>query len=424
MASNRWEYDGRSHRYRDLDTGRYLTGRDVRVLRDRATDAAVAQAGALADRVASGSLTPAGFNAEMRALIKNAYGAEYAFGRGGVNGMSNDDWGRVGAEVRRQYTYLDRFTAEMEAGTLSPAQVKARAGIYLDGATQAHGRGQAAAHGVEPPGVPGDGGTQCLGRCRCWVEWSETKTEVRMTWHVSAGESCPGCEARAAEWNPWTTEKATGRMAAVTGDVGTGGVSEADAALFEAEVVRSKELGIDVYDALPEDHRLLKNVNDSVAYLQRKGQANHRLYQVVGAEEWDGNPQSMAYFDPDDGSIRMNAGHPWWSDPEAHANALYDRGFLSTNSPHHVIIHETGHALHYQSTPDAFSRQAGWPAWRRQQGDPSTAGNVSVYGGTNEVEYVAETYTSIVTGNTENIGPDQTDLYDDLGGPEIAMELF
>lgn len=207
MASNRWTYDGRSRRYRDGDSGRYLTGREVRDLRDRATDAAIAQAGALADQVAAGSLSPEGFNAGMRGLIKNAYGAEYALGRGGVNAMTNEDWGRVGAEVRRQHGYLDRFTAEIAAGDLSPAQVKARAGIYLDGATQAHGRGQAAAVGVDPPGVPGDGGTQCLGRCRCWVEWSETRTEVRMTWHVSAGESCPGCEARAAEWSPWVAPK-------------------------------------------------------------------------------------------------------------------------------------------------------------------------------------------------------------------------
>lgn len=207
MASNRFTYNTSTHRYRDKTTGRFITNLQARDIRDRATDAAVAQAHALADQVVAGQMSPVSFNTSMRSLIKQAYGAEYAFGRGGVNAMDGTDWGKVGNEVKRQHTFLDRFTAEISSGDLSAAQIRNRAGMYLDGATQAHGRGQSSSYGVEPPGLPGDGGTQCLSRCRCWVNWSETKTEIRMWWRMSGGENCPGCRARQAEWSPWRSPK-------------------------------------------------------------------------------------------------------------------------------------------------------------------------------------------------------------------------
>lgn len=44
------------------------------------------------------------------------------------------DYGRIGANLRTEYAYLRRFSAQIADGKLSPAQINARAKQYIEGA--------------------------------------------------------------------------------------------------------------------------------------------------------------------------------------------------------------------------------------------------------------------------------------------------
>lgn len=208
MASQRWAYDPKTKRYRDLDTGKYLSRSTVIKLRDefvqRSREAIAGLAGKLADK----SLTVQAWEKQMRAAVKDATAAQYMFGRGGQNAMAAADWGRVGRMTRDGYTYLRAFAQDIADGKLSEAQIAARAALYLSSTTNAYERGRAAAFAISLPVYPCDGGTQCKANCKCNWEITETETEYKAVWKLnSAAENCDGCKARAATYDPFVVKK-------------------------------------------------------------------------------------------------------------------------------------------------------------------------------------------------------------------------
>lgn len=208
MASERWVYDGAAHRYRDLETGRFLPKSRVVDLRDRVTEAAGAEARALAERYASGTIDAGAFRAGMRDAIKHAHIANYVFGRGGVNAMTQADFGRIGGNLRVQYQFLERFIADVEAGMLSSAQAGARAELYINGSTRSYELGQASSWGLVAalPLYPGD---NCDGRANCRCSWSlsETPDTINATWRLGGDDPCGPCQGNAASYNPYVVPK-------------------------------------------------------------------------------------------------------------------------------------------------------------------------------------------------------------------------
>lgn len=203
-----WEWHAATKRYRDRDTGRFLSVTQVNALRDQFVDRRAEAFAGLAERLADEKLTVVDWLRAMRDSIKHATLAEYALGRGGMRAMTNRDNGRVGALVKAQYRYLQDFATAIKDGTLSPAQIRARAQLYARAATAAHGRGMSAAYGVTLDRHPGDGHTRCLTNCRCSLRIEETADEVRVTWVVHHdSEACDDCLRLGADWAPLVITK-------------------------------------------------------------------------------------------------------------------------------------------------------------------------------------------------------------------------
>ena len=106
------------------------------------------------------------------------------------------------ADVRRavdaQLKYLQGFVADVRAGRLSEAQIAARAELYA-GATR--GTYYAARWGEwELPWVPGDGSSECLGRCRCSASVVDSGAGSGVyTWVLGGEQHCTTCPARAGD---------------------------------------------------------------------------------------------------------------------------------------------------------------------------------------------------------------------------------
>jgi len=145
---------------------------------------------------------------QARQQIKDQFIAQYLLGRGGRAAMTQADWGRLGAMLKTQYGFLQRFEQDLIDGKLSEAQAKMRLRMYLKAATQAHERALAIAKGIPPlPAYPGDGKTICRANCQCHWSCEQTEDEWLCTWTLGAAEHCPDCLDNAAKWNPLRVPK-------------------------------------------------------------------------------------------------------------------------------------------------------------------------------------------------------------------------
>lgn len=200
-----WTWDPSTRRYREDDTGRTFDERDLRPLRERflrqVTDRVLVVTGQLANRL----ITLEEWELEMRRVVKDGFGTAYMLSRGGRNVMTQQDWGRVGGLVGRQYRYLNEYARSIAGQTVTRERALSRSQLYVQAATQSYQRGRLATYGDMPrlERVPGDGSTQCLVSCRCELDITDTDDGWDVYWLDLGDErECADCRELAASWAP------------------------------------------------------------------------------------------------------------------------------------------------------------------------------------------------------------------------------
>ena len=212
MASNPWVWDTTSRRYRNVETGRWISHKGVAALRNEFAAEQRGWADLAARALVRGDWTVRRWELEIRDRLKSVYLAEYMLGRGGKRAMTQVDYGRVGALLKTQYGFLRAFAMDVQAGTMTEAQIAARTQMYHDSAIQAFERGKAVAYGGELalPAYPADGLTRCRSSCKCRWDIRETKTTWKAYWRRNArAESCGDCVTRERLYNPYAQPKVT-----------------------------------------------------------------------------------------------------------------------------------------------------------------------------------------------------------------------
>jgi len=203
MPSNEpWRWDDTVNRYRDPQ-GRFISGKKLINIRDEFTARRMDAVNDLAEQMATDKLNLQQWTLNMRQEIKRTYLAEYEAGIGGRNMMTQSDFGRVGGMLKRQYEYLNNFAEEVRQGKLSVAQIKLRARMYIDSATQSFERSRSISQGVpDLPQYPGDGKTVCRSNCKC--NWKIERVEFGWNcyWKLGVAEHCDDCVQNSAQWNP------------------------------------------------------------------------------------------------------------------------------------------------------------------------------------------------------------------------------
>lgn len=207
-------------RYRDLETGEWLAGTRAREWARLAAAASGDATGMMATMVNEGQLNVSDWTLLMRDEIKDAYVQEYVLGRGGLDQMTQRDWGSIGGMLREQYRYLDNFAHQVADGEVSPGRIAQRAKMYAHSAREAYYRAHERALGMPPlPDRPGSGNTICMTNCQCDWDIREVRDKagkiVRWDcyWLLRPAEHCTsedvdkqgrprGCIQRAALWGP------------------------------------------------------------------------------------------------------------------------------------------------------------------------------------------------------------------------------
>lgn len=121
-----------------------LTGTPVDTSALRATVGTIRRAASnrlaeLSQQVLDGSLTNmAEFAIEFKSNLKSLYLATHVLSRGGVEQMTQSDWGKLGRALKAQYKYADAFVRDIENERIV-MPVDQRIGLYTDSAWGAAG---------------------------------------------------------------------------------------------------------------------------------------------------------------------------------------------------------------------------------------------------------------------------------------------
>ena len=165
------------------------------------------QMGDLAAQLVRGEISQEVWYQETRTLMRLSYRRNVLLANGGTETMTPTAWGRFGAEMKKQYKYLDNFAGEIATGKQAlNGRVVVRAGMYGDASyaqyqnwkLQAEVRaGYAiearrvlhpaehcedcvsyAAKGWMPAAdVPPIGDSRCLTHCKCSIETRKVKVK-------------------------------------------------------------------------------------------------------------------------------------------------------------------------------------------------------------------------------------------------------
>lgn len=197
-----WLYYRDRNQYQDSESGKFISQGRVRLLMQRFETKYKQEIKGISDRLSNGEIDIQRWVLDMRRAIKDAYTIQYTVGKGGMDNMTQSDWGRIGGLLKGQYQYLNAFAGEIANGDLTPKQIVARANLYIDSSTQAFERGKAASHGLfNLPAYPGDGTTECMANCRCYWNIKKDGDSYVASWKMSSAEHCETCRVRSVAWS-------------------------------------------------------------------------------------------------------------------------------------------------------------------------------------------------------------------------------
>lgn len=114
-------------------------------------------------------------------------------------------------------------------------------------------------------------------------------------------------------------------------------------------------------------------------------------------------------------AVFLNLSMSYWKDPRAFMARAAASQWFSAAGEDHIIIHEVGHALHHRSAGETRYQEIRKARLTPEEAD-LVAREVSRYGATKPVEFVAETFAGLVSGKT--YPPEILNLYRKFGGPE------
>lgn len=113
--------------------GQFVAREKIRSALDQAIRRGQLRVRDLSNQLRTGSVSLDTWWQEMRTAVKDANLYSAAAARGGWAQMTAADYGAVGAAVKKQYAYLDRFVGELDAGGVAlDGRFLRRAMSYLD----------------------------------------------------------------------------------------------------------------------------------------------------------------------------------------------------------------------------------------------------------------------------------------------------
>lgn len=169
---------------------------------------------ALAKNLYDGRITLGMWEEDMRTRLRLYLTGSAAIGKGDWDAMTSSDWGKVGAQLKKQYRWVHGFSQAIydNRDTISLKAIQARAHLYGDAGNTLANEAQAGyfapnvrrTPNIILPYIPGDESAPCWHRCGCIWDMEVLGEDpdqgiktVQATWVVNpAKESCEVCLSR------------------------------------------------------------------------------------------------------------------------------------------------------------------------------------------------------------------------------------
>jgi hypothetical protein len=152
-----------------------------------------------------GEITARAWQREMEKLLTRYHEAAFMLGQESPE-LSDGAMAIIVKDVAFQLGFLDGFAATIAGAAGWQAAWLPRAGLYAQAIKKPYWQGVGAKVGLPAlPNYPGDGGSECLGNCRCTIDvetLSEERGDYNVYWRLGAEKHCPTCPQRAKSWNP------------------------------------------------------------------------------------------------------------------------------------------------------------------------------------------------------------------------------
>jgi hypothetical protein len=207
MPKPLYTWEPKTRRFRKND-GTFISPAKMTALRTEFLKIEQDRNADLAKRLFAKEITISQFEAEFKDGLNRVYAVQYMAAKGGRKQMTPSDWGALGAQLKKQYKYVDGFALKLAAGGYRESEVDKvidRMNRYLPPSQQAFERGeiQVTYPGIKLPRYPGDGNTICSYGCHCHLEIEDLTDRWLVRWVINpAVENCTDCQELARTWNP------------------------------------------------------------------------------------------------------------------------------------------------------------------------------------------------------------------------------
>lgn len=176
----------------------------------------------LSQQLIGGDIDVSTWQLAMKDELRRAAKEQLVIGKGGVlEDIKASDWLALGPELRRQYTYLDKF-----GRTVVAAAKQGKPLGFVESRAKLYGKAMQAvfwktAIPVRLPQVPRDGSTACRTNCKCRLRYEDEYQDnvlvaVKVWWKLSPAEHCDDCLRLGREWNPKRFVVETSEVAPMT----------------------------------------------------------------------------------------------------------------------------------------------------------------------------------------------------------------
>lgn len=129
-----YQFDPSSHRYRDSENGRFVKVAQVTRFVDEEVNRLEVRLKGHARLLASGKIDTAEFQTRMADSLKESHLRVAAIGAGGTKQFTPTHYGKIGAQLKKQYKFLHGFGQDLAEGKLTAEQAIRRAGSYAQSA--------------------------------------------------------------------------------------------------------------------------------------------------------------------------------------------------------------------------------------------------------------------------------------------------
>jgi hypothetical protein len=141
-----FQWDKSSLRYRYKDTGKFVSKQAVENLTEQAISQVGTDISTIGQLLVDKKITIQTWYDQTREAIKLAHTWSYMLGGGGQANLDQSDYGRIGAEVKRQDGFLRQFAEDLRNNTVSEAQFNNRLNLYVNAADNTYEIARNASH--------------------------------------------------------------------------------------------------------------------------------------------------------------------------------------------------------------------------------------------------------------------------------------